>query len=180
MFPRRFSLSCDGRHACCGIQQRGPFFSEVLAFNVKMEETSARQRELLFLLPRRCYRDGKFVPYPCSKRQYWPDQCYSWGRKALNPSKRRLLCPDVGISARPEFQVRGWVEFATARALPVSTEELSLLSPEPDAEVTVFTRGGWVFTGFGFNEAGELRFGRKSPLSTQTHECVLCPLAQGP
>lgn len=38
--------------AGCGIQQGGPFFSEVLAFNVKMEETSEGQRELLFLSPR--------------------------------------------------------------------------------------------------------------------------------
>lgn len=100
-----FSLSCDCRRACCGIQQRGPFFSEVLAFNVKMEETSEGQRELLFLFTKRCYRDGKFVPYTCSKRQYWPDQCYGWCRKTLNPSKRCFLCPDVGVSARPGFQV---------------------------------------------------------------------------
>lgn len=33
--------------AGCGIQQRGPFFSEILAFNVKMEETLEGQRELL-------------------------------------------------------------------------------------------------------------------------------------
>lgn len=35
--------------AGCGIQQRGSFFSEVLAFNVKMEATSEEQREFLFL-----------------------------------------------------------------------------------------------------------------------------------
>lgn len=35
--------------AGCAVQQRGPFFSEVLAFNVKMGATSEGQRELLFL-----------------------------------------------------------------------------------------------------------------------------------
>lgn len=38
--------------AGCGIQQRGPFFSEILAFNMKMEEILEGQRELLCLSPR--------------------------------------------------------------------------------------------------------------------------------
>lgn len=90
---------------CCDIPQRGPFFSEVLAFNVKMEETSEVQRELLFLFTKWCYHDRKFVPYTCSEMQYWPDQCYGWCRKTLNPSKRHFLCIDMGVSAHPGFQV---------------------------------------------------------------------------
>lgn len=41
---------------------------------------------MLFLFTERCYHDGKLVPYTCSKRQCWPDQCCGWCRKAKTPA----------------------------------------------------------------------------------------------
>lgn len=142
MFPRHFSLSCDRRRACCGIQQRGPFFSEVLAFNVKMEETSEGQRELLFLFIKWCYRDGKFVPYTLQQKAILARPVLRLVQENFEPQQEAFSVSRHGgfCSSRvPGMRLLGASFLCNSKSFTHTTEELSPLLHQPGTQVTQFS-----------------------------------------